>query len=132
MATTDVGDATKKTVTNAKTYVEQQVEQQINALAERVGGTEATLKTVADALRNDTNISFLAPAVASGASYLGRFTGYLHGRGVDRMLGDFSDYSREQPAVATVVAVVTGFVIARGVKASIGGSSDHAYSANGK
>ncbi len=131
MATTDVGDTTKKTVTNAKTYVEQQVEQQIHALAERVGGTEATLQTVADALRKDANISFLAPAVHGGASYLGRFTGYLHGRSVDRMFGDFSGFSREQPAVATVIAVVTGFVVARGLKASLDGSSS-AYAANGK
>ncbi len=118
MARSDVVQTTKKTVTSVRDYVAAQADHQLASFADRIHGTEATLRSVTNDLQSDEILSFAAPFLEQAAKALGDASTYLQTTKTGEVASDLEAFGRKQPLVATLVAAAAGFAVSRALKAS--------------
>ena len=101
----------------ARGRIGEQVDQRSTQAGERIAGTAADVRTIAEELRNQGKDApaNLAEQFAGQADRLGD---YLKGASGDRILRDVEDFARRQPMLVAAAGLALGFAASRFLKAS--------------
>jgi hypothetical protein len=110
-------DKARGAMGQARGRISEQVDQRSTQAGERIGGTAADVRTVAQELRNQgkETPANLAEQFAGQADRLGD---YLKGANGDRILRDVEDFARRQPMLVAAAGLALGFAASRFLKAS--------------
>jgi len=119
-------DKARGALGQARGRLRDQVDQRSTQAGERVAGTAADMRSIADELRSQGKDApaNLAEQVASQADRVGD---YLKGASGDRILRDVEDFARRQPMLVAAGALALGFAASRFLKASSGRRYESTY-----
>jgi hypothetical protein len=108
---------TSNAVGQARRQLRDQVDQRSTQAGERLYGTAADVRGVAEELRRQGKET-PARMVDQVAGQAERFGDYLKGASGDRILRDAEDLARSRPLLAAASGLVLGFAASRVLKAS--------------
>jgi hypothetical protein len=110
-------DKAKGALGQARGRLSDQVDQRSTQAGERISGSAADVRSIADELRRQGKDApaTIAEQVAGQADRVGD---YLKGASGDRLLRDVEDLARRQPLLVAAGGLVLGFAASRFMKAS--------------
>src|ERR671915_671268 len=110
-------DKARGAMGQARGRISDQVDQRSTQAGERIAGTAADVRSIADELRNQGKDApaTIAEQVANQADRVGD---YLKGASGDRLLRDVEDFPRRQPMLVAAAGLALGFAASRFLKAS--------------
>ena len=110
-------EKTRSAAGQARGRISQQVDQRSTEAGERLSGSAADVRSIADELRRQgrDGPAAMAEQVAGQAERAGN---YLKGASGDRILRDVEDVARRQPWLVAAGGLVLGFAASRFLKAS--------------
>jgi len=125
-ATEVISARTSDAVEQGRGALQRQVGQRSAQLGDQIGAASHTIRQVANQARLEGNDqqARLADEAAKRAE---RVSNYLGEVDPERLLADAEDFARRQPWLVAGVGLITGFVVARSLKASSGRRSTRLY-----
>jgi uncharacterized phage infection (PIP) family protein YhgE len=121
-----IADQAKSQVTAIASQATDQVKQQISThkdkAAESLTSVSQAVRQTADSLSQNGQPQ-IASAVTTVASQIDNLTDYLKNRDIDQIVGEVSDYARQNPQVFIGGAFLLGIAFARFLKSSQRASS---------
>lgn len=118
MQSTDVREAAQEAVTQSKSFVSRQLQQQTVQWGRQVESVAEDLRTVSDQLRANPAAGIAATYVDQGADAIAGLGRYLTDADLDRLLADAETFARRRPLVVAAGALVVGFAASRFIKSS--------------
>lgn len=125
-ATEVISARTSDVVEQGRSAVQRQVGQRSAQLGDQFGAASHTIHQVAEQARVDGNDqqARLADEAAKRAE---RVSNYLGDVDPERLMADAEDFARRQPWLVAGVGLITGFALARSLKASSGRRSKRLF-----
>jgi hypothetical protein len=123
-------DKARGVVGQARGRLSDQVDQRSTQAGERIAGSAADVRSIAQELRNQGKDApaNLAEQLAGQADRVGD---YLKDASGDRILRDVEDFARRQPMLVAAGALALGFAASRFLKASSGRRYEASYRSDG-